>query len=158
MSYQEEKAKRMHDLYLSGKPCRKVYGAVRKGDEYVVIKNAEGKKYKYQLAGGSVEDDETNIDAIKREISEELNINSKVVKSLGVTSYKSDWKYQEKEFSIINEAEVFLLEFVSFSNHTHFGLDGEFTENNVKGITVVSEEEMLSNVYEFTSGGIKFRK
>lgn len=157
MDYYTQKAKRMYELFLKGEPCRKVYAAVRKEDKYVVIKNAEGRKYKYQLAGGGVEDGETNKDAIIREIVEELNINSKVVKSLGVISYKSNWEYLDKKFEIDNEAEVFLLEFVSYSNQNQFGLEGEFTDN-VKGVALVSEEELCNNVYEFASGGIKFAK
>lgn len=159
MDYYTQKAKRMYELYLKGEPCRKVYAAVRIGERYVVLKNAEGRKWKYQLAGGGVEDDETNEEAIVREIIQELNINSKIVKSLGVITYQSNWKYEDKEFSINNEAEVFLLEFVSYSNNNQFGLDGEFTEiANVKGLAFISEEEMCANVYEFTSGGIKFKK
>lgn len=157
MDYYTQKAKHMYELYLKGESCRKVYAAVCKDNKYVVIKNAECKKFKYQLAGGGVECGETNRDAIKREIVEELNINSKIVKSLGVISYISNWKYEDKEFTINNEVEVFLLEFVSYANNNQFGLDGEFTEN-VKGVTLISEEEMCNNVYEFTSGGIKFRK
>lgn len=156
MDYYNQKAKKMYDLYLKGKPSRKVYAAVRKDNKFVVIKNAEGKKWKYQLAGGGVEDEETNGVAIKREILEELNINADIVKSLGVVNYKTNWTYEGKEFSINNEAEVFLLEFVSFADNNQFGLEGEFSENDVKGITLISKEEMCSNVFEFTSGGIKF--
>ncbi len=157
MDYYTQKAKRMYELYLKGEPCRKVYAAVRKEDKYAVIKNAEGKKWKYQLAGGGVEDGETNKDAIVREVLEELNINSKIVERLGVISYETKWKYEDKEFAITNEAEVYLVDFVSFSNNEKFGLDGEFSENEIKGRIFVSEEEMCSNVYEFTSGGIKFK-
>lgn len=157
MDYYTEKAKRMYELYVKGEPCRKVYAAVRKDNNYVVIRNAEGKKWKYQLAGGGVETNETNEDAIIREIVEELNINAKILKSLGVIKYNTNWKFEDKEFTISNEAEVFLLEFDSYSDNKQFGIDGEFTNNNdVKGVTLVSEEEMCSNVYEFTSGGIKF--
>ena len=157
MEYYNRKAKRMYEKYLNGEICRKVYAAVRKGDSYVVIENAEGKKWKYQLAGGGVEDCETNEEAIKREVYEELNINAEIIKSLGVMSYKTNWRYDDKEFTINNEAEVFLLEFLSYSENTQFGLDGEFTQN-VKGVRLISEEDLCNDVYEFASGGIRFRK
>lgn len=156
MDYYNQKAKKMYELYLKGQPSRKVYAAVRKDNEFVVVKNAEGKKWKYQLAGGGVEDEETNEGAIKREIVEELNINADIVKSLGVVNYKTTWTYEGKEFSINNEAEVFLLEFVSFANNNKFGLDGEFSEKDVKGIALISKEEMCSNVYEFASCEVEF--
>jgi len=158
MDYYSKKAKAMYGLYLKGETCRKVYAAVRKGNKFVVIENSEGRNYKYQIAGGGVESGETNEEAIVREIIEELGIISKVVKSLGVTYYDSNWKYEDKEFIIKNEAEIFLVEFVSYVNNDKFGLDGEFDKKNVKGITLVSEEEMCSNVYEFTAGGLKFKK
>ena len=157
MDYYTQKAKRMYELYLKGEPCRKVYAAVRKQNKFVVIKNAEGKKWKYQIAGGGVETDETKQEAIKREVLEELNINAEIVKSLGFVVYKTNWNYEGKEFSVDYECEVFLLDFISYSDNDKFGLDGEFDETKVKGIALISEEEMLENVYEFASAGIKLR-
>jgi len=141
-------------LHLKGEICKKVYAAVHIDDKYAVLENGKGRKFKYQLAGGGVEDGETNQQAIIREIAEELNINAKLIKSLGNITYESKWKYKEKEFSIINEAEIFLLEFVSYLSNSKLGLVGEFTDK-VK-VNYVSEEEMRLNVYEFASGGIKF--
>ncbi len=154
MDYYTQKAKRMYELYLKGESCKKVYAAVRKGDKYVVIENGEGKKYKYQIAGGSVEDGESSQEAIIREVCEELNINARIIKSLGVTNYTSNWEYDNKKFSINNKVEVFLLDFVSYADHDKLGLEGE----NVNNIVLISKEEMCDNVYEFTKGGITFKK
>lgn len=154
MNYYEEKAKRMYELYLQGKPCKKVYGAVHKGNYFIVLKN-DNKKWKYQLAGGGVENKETNEQAIVREVLEELNIQCEIVRSLGVLNYQSNWSYQNKEFTISNEAEIFLLNYVSAIDSTKIGLDGEFSNNTT--IALISKNEMLANVYEFASGMIKLK-
>ena len=156
MDYYEQKAKRMYDLFLKNEPCKKAYGVVKKSNKYFVIENAPGKKWKYQIAGGSVEQGESCEQAILREIAEELNINAKIVKKLGTISYQTNWKYLDKEFSITNQAEIFLLDFVSFKSGDSFGVEGEFSNGNVKGITLVSKKEVCANVYEFADGKIKW--
>ena len=153
MGYNEQKAKKMYDLFVRGKPCRKVYGAVEKDGKFIVLKNPADRKYKYSIAGGTVENDEDNIVAIKREIMEELNINVEVVKSLGFLNWKQNWVFEGKEFQMPYEVEIFLTKFVSYSNRKSLGLEGEFS----KDITVceVSKEEMMQNVYEFVVGNFK---
>ncbi len=51
-----------------GKNRKKVYAAVEKDGLFAVIKTV-GYKYKYMLSGGSVEEGETNREAIIREIN-----------------------------------------------------------------------------------------
>ena len=119
----------------------------------MVLKRESGK-YKFEIAGGSVELGENNETAIKREIFEELNINVKVVKSLGVIKYIRTWKYKEHEFDIEHQAEIFLTEFISYGNEKGFGLDGEFNQKEFS-IAEISKEEMLANVAEFVTFGVK---
>lgn len=155
--YVNKKAKRMYELYLNNLPCKKVYAAVLKGDKFVVLKNEKSKNYKYEIAGGGVEDGETGEQAIKREILEELNMNVNVVKLLGTDSYKATWHYEDKQFDVNYKVEIYLTEFVSYANNNKFGLEGEFDgDNGITGIMEVTKQEMLENVYEFKSGGIKF--
>ncbi len=157
MGYSEAKAKKMYELFLKGLPCKKVYAVVKKDDKFVVLKEAEGRKWKYQLAGGGVEEGENNEIAIKREIAEELNMLVNVVKSLGMICYSTNWIYDGKEFSVNYESEIMLTEFVGYSDNDKFGLEGEFSSSSVVGKCEISEEEMLKNVYEFVSAGIKLR-
>lgn len=155
-NYYNNKAKRMYELYLNNLPCKKVYAAVKKGDKFVVLKDDKNPKWKYQIAGGGVEDGEDNITAIKREIKEELNLNVKVIKSLGVINYVTPWTYENKTFDVKYEAEIFLTEFLSYANNTGFGVEGEFDGSvGVSGVVEVSKQEMLENVAEFKKDGIK---
>lgn len=156
MGYYEEKAKKMYDLFKANKPCEKAYGIVKKGNKYVVIENAPNKTWKYQIAGGGIEEGETKEQAILREIAEELNINAKIVRELGTTSYKSNWKYLEHEFTIDNIAHVFLLEFIDYVDNQKLGQEGEFTNENVKGIKLITKKDACENVYEFAECKIKF--
>lgn len=153
MSYYEQKAKLAYELYLKGLPFKKVYAAVQKGDKYVVLKHETGK-YKYSISGGGVDAGEDNITAIKREILEELNINIKIVKSLGVIKYFKTWHYDGKDFDVDYEAEIFLTEFVSYGDNANFGIEGEFDGKKIS-ICEISKEEMLSTVAEFVTFGIK---
>lgn len=155
-NYYNNKAKRMYELFLNNLPCKKVYAAVKKGDKFVVLKDDKNPKWKYQIAGGGVEDGEDNITAIKREIKEELNLNVKVIKSLGVVNYVTTWTYENKTFDVNYQAEIFLTEFLSYANNTGFGVEGEFDGSvGVSGVVEVSKQEMLENVAEFKKDGIK---
>lgn len=151
--YYNQKAKYAYQLYTEGKPFKKVYAAVKKGDKYIVLKNKKGN-YKYSLSGGGVDPGEDNITAIKRELKEELNVNVKVVKPLGIVRLVKTWRYEGREFDVPYECEIFLTEFVSYANVKDFGLSGEFDDNF--SVAEVSKKEMVNNVFEFTKGGIKF--
>jgi len=152
--YYNKKAKLAYELYTMGKPFRKVYAAVKKDEKYLVLKNDKGN-YKYSLAGGGIDPSEDSVTAIKREILEELNVNVKVVKSLGMMHYVNTWSYEGQNFDVQYEVEIFLAEFKSFAHGKGFGLEGEFDENF--SVAEISKEEMLSSVYEFTKGGIELK-
>ncbi len=108
MTYQEEKAKRCYKLYKKGETFKKVYAAVQKGEEFIVLHFQNSKaEDKYRLAGGGVDDGETNEIAIKRELLEELNVNVEIVKSIGTITYPTQRKYKHHEFELVCEAEIF---------------------------------------------------
>ncbi len=153
-SYYKNKAKKMYNLYINNLPCKKVYAAVKKGDKFVVLKDEKNPKWKYQLSGGGVEDGEDNVSAIKREIYEELNMNVKVIKSLGIINYVATWEFEGKKFDVKYEAEIFLTEFVCYLNNNKFGVDGEFDNSAISGIAEISKFEMLENVSEFKKHNI----
>lgn len=153
VDYYQQKAKYAYELFLKGKPFKKVYAVVRKGDKFVVLEHQKGK-YKYSLSGGGVDKGEDNVTAIKREILEELNINIKIVKSLGTINYVATWKYEGKEFDVDYEAEIFLTEFVSYGVNKNFGIEGEFDTKEIN-ISEISRNEMINNVAEFVAYGIK---
>lgn len=153
MSYFEEKVKRYYKLFKQNKPILKAYAVVEKDDKFMVLTTNKGN-WKYCLSGGSVDEGETTEIAIKRELLEELNVNVKVVKSLGFIKYKSHWKHKRTEFDIDNIAEIFYTKFESFGENLNIGLDGEFDTSSIN-IVLISKEEMLENVAEFKEFGIK---
>lgn len=153
MGYYEQKAKYAYSLFLEGKPFKKVYAAVKKGDNFVVLQHEKGRD-KYSLSGGGVDPGEDNITAIKREILEELNINIKIIKTLGVIKYIRTWHYEGKEFDIEYEAEIFLTEFVSYGDNKNFGIDGEFSDKKIS-IAEISKKELLKEVAEFKDFHLK---
>lgn len=131
----------------------KIYAAVKKGDKYIVWKSKPCSTWKYQISGGGVDEGEDNVTAIKRELIEELNVNVNIIKSLGVIKYIKTWRYEGKEFDVDYEAEIFLTEFVSYSNNNQFGIEGEFAGKEME-IVEISESEMLENVSEFKKFGL----
>lgn len=150
--YYNQKSKRSYQLFLEGKPSRKVYAVVEKDGKYVVLHYKNGV-YEYALSGGGVDEGEDNITAIHREIMEELNMNVEIVKSLGVIKYVQKRQYQGKEFDLNYIAEIFLTKFVSYGDNKNFGIDGEFDEN--VSIVEISKEKMLTTVAEFVKFGLK---
>ena len=151
-SYFSKKVKHAYKCFKKGKPRKKVYAAVEKGDMFVVLNGRKGASYKYNLAGGSIEKRETAQKAIVRECLEELNMNVEFVKSLGVIQDKSKWNYKGEEFWVDDQMEIVLVKFISYGKNKSFGITGEFTEEDKP--VEIAKEEMLNNVYEFTKGGI----
>ena len=77
-----------------------VAALIIKGDKILIAKRKTGDKCvvdKWEFPGGKVENNETDICAIKREIKEELGILIEVDKLLASTIYK----YPTKEVNII---------------------------------------------------------
>lgn len=151
-NYFKKKVKNAYKMYKKGLSRKKVYGVVEKDGLFAVISLNKGK-YKYMLAGGSVEKRETNEVAIIREVREELNINAKIIKSLGTIRYKATFEYKGEKFDVDNEAEIFYLEYISNIDKKTHGIKGEFTDENK--INYITHDEMLENVEEFKSFGIK---
>ena len=156
MTYYEQKAKLAYELYQKGLPFQKVYAAVQKGDKFLVLKIPD-KKFKYSLSGGGIDAGEDVETAIKRELMEEMNANVKFEKELGVIHYVHTWRYQGKEFDVNYDAHIVLVKFLSFAEKRKMGLDGEFDDKQVE-IVEVSKDEMLKNVAEFASFGVKLDK
>ena len=151
--YYIQKAKYAYSLFLEGKSFKKVYAAVEKDGEFIVLEHENGK-YKYSLSGGGVDEGEDNLTAIKRELKEELNVNVEIVRSLGVIKYFKTWHFEGKDFDVDYEAEIFLTKFLSYDMNEQFGLDGEFTDKKIK-IAQISKDEMLGHVAEFCKFGLK---
>ena len=145
-TYYDSKAKKMFELYKQNLPCKKVYGVVEKDNQYMVL-YLPNKKYKYQLSGGGVEENETNSQALERELLEELNVNVEIIKSLGNISYVRTWEYEGKSFDVNYQTEIFYTKFVSFAKNKKMGIQGEF-DNSIK-MMEISKQEMLDNVAEF---------
>lgn len=155
MNYQEQKAKRAFEHYQKNIPLKKVYGVVEKNGKFLCLKHDENTKYKYSIAGGSVEDGEDVIEATKREILEEMNVYVEFVRSLGHAHWKTSWVYEGKAFDVDNDVEVVLTRFVKNGKNKKLGLDGEF-KADMLGVVEISKKEMLENVAEFVQFGIKF--
>lgn len=152
MGYLEKKAKHAYKCYKKNVPRRKVYSVVEKDGRYLVLWNKPESRFKYSLAGGSIEKRETLEVAIIRELQEEMNINVEFVKKLGSIMTKSKWNYKGKEFEVNDDISVVLTRFVSYSDRSQLGLEGEFEIQDI--VVEISREEMIDNVYEFVEGGI----
>ena len=153
MTYQEKKAKYAYGLYLKGEPFRKVYAAVEKDGKFLVLKDQSPERlWPYSLSGGGVDEGESNEQAIKRELLEELNAHVEIVKSLGTFNYMSKRKYKDFEFDLECVAEIFYTRFLSYGSHKDFGLDGEF--DNRTAVAEISKQELLEGCYEFATKSV----
>ena len=152
MSYYTNKAKLAYELHSKGLPFRKTYAVVEKDGKFLVLTATKGK-HKYMLAGGTIDNGEDVNTAVIREVMEELNVNVEVVKHLGTIKYQSNWNYEGNSFVMENVAEIMYTKFVGFSNNDKLGLDGEFDSDTQ--VALVSKEEMLNNVAEFVTFGVK---
>ncbi len=148
MTYQEKKAKYAYGLYLKGLPFKKVYAAVEKDGKFLVLKDQSPERlWPYSLSGGGVDEGESNEQAIKRELLEELNVNVEIVKSLGSFKYMSKRRYKDFEFDLECVAEIFYTKFISYGKNNEFGLAGEFDSRTA--VAEISKQELLEGCYEF---------
>ena len=140
--------------YKAGKPRYKVYAVVECGvDKYAVLNMTRGK-YKYALAGGTIEDGESVIDAIQREVLEEMNMETEYVRTIGHIVDTSDWTYKGKSFTVDDDMTIVLVKCICVVEGKMHGIDGEFDTQDI--VSYVTKDEMLSNVAEFVKYGVKF--
>lgn len=74
-----------------------VYGLIIE-DEKIVLVKKNGGPYdgKFDLPGGSIEFGETPLDALKRELKEEIDIELKKCELIDADSVKFDWTYNNE--------------------------------------------------------------
>lgn len=74
-----------------------VYGLIIE-DERIVLVKKNGGPYdkKFDLPGGSIEFGETPLEALKRELKEEIGIELKTCELIDADSVKFDWTYNDE--------------------------------------------------------------
>lgn len=155
MDYFSAKAKHAYECFKSGKSRKKVYCVVEHGDKFFVLKTNPDARYKYMLAGGSIEDGEDVVNAGLREVLEEMNLVVEFVKSLGHIATQSTWTYGDETFKVNDDMEILYTRFVEFGDNKQLGLDGEFDSQDI--VAKVSKEDMLNNVAQFAKYGLKLK-
>lgn len=152
--YYNQKAKYAWQLYNENKPFVKVYSVIEHGSKFVVLKDAKkDAKYKYQLAGGGVEEGESIAEATIREVKEETGLDVTFERELDVLHFYKTWRYEGKAFDVLYEAHVVLSKVDTVKHGGKMGLAGEF--DDVK-LAEVEKQEMLQNVGEFVRFHAKF--
>lgn len=65
-----------------------IYGICKKDNEILIVEKVRGPyKNRYDLPGGSIEENETILEAIRREFHEETGFDIEVIENLGFTEY-----------------------------------------------------------------------
>ena len=148
MGYYQNKALLAKKLHDKGLPWVKVYAVVRLEDKFVVLTKIKDGKTEYMLAGGGVDEGESLISAIKREIKEELNMKVEVLGEIGVyDKLFVPWKYENEEFEVQYEIHVIDTKVLKQRNGK-LGLKGEFDKG--VNIALIDEETLLKEVTEFS--------
>ena len=85
-----------------------VYGIYMENNKLMVInKNGGPYKNRFDLPGGSLEDDESLSHAMKREFKEETGIEIEIEKNLGIIDFMLPWDW--KEFTNVHHIAVYYL-------------------------------------------------
>jgi len=85
-----------------------VYGiGVQDGKLLVINKNGGPYINRYDLPGGSLEEGESLLNALKREVHEETGYEIEAVKQIGVTDFTLPWKW--RDFTDVHHIAVFYL-------------------------------------------------
>lgn len=88
--------------YLNPRPCVDIALFNDDGQVLLAKRAKEPYKGKYDMPGGFVDAGESNEQAIKREIKEELDLDTRELKDLKyVTSYSSDYPWGHDEYKLI---------------------------------------------------------
>ena len=140
--------------YKAKKPRCKVYAVVECGvDKYAVLNMTRGE-YKYALAGGTIEDGESVIDAIQREVLEELHMECEYVGTIGHIVDTSKWTYKGKSFTVDDDMTIVVVKSIRVVDRELYGIKGEFDTQDI--VSYVTKADMLANVAEFVKYGVKF--
>ncbi len=91
-----------HHHYINPSPCNAVIIENEKGEILLVERKADPKKGYWDLPGGFIEPYETFEDSVKREIREELSIEIKIEKIVGV--YNDTYLFQGVELPTLGVA------------------------------------------------------
>lgn len=152
-SYYRRKALRAKELYDKGLPFVKVYAPVRVGDKFLVLEKERDDRIFYDIAGGGVDEGESLEKALLRELKEELNVEAKIIKKLGVyDKMYREWELDGEKFSIQYEIHVYDAVLVK-QKKGKCGLRGEFS-GKTRAVEI-DKEALLAEVAEFRDFGIR---
>lgn len=104
------------------------YGIIIKDSKIALVKKAAGGyKGKLDLPGGGIEHDETIVEALKREIKEEIGIKVSSYKLFDVIDTRIKWKMNENAYEDLHQIGIlYLVDTNDYSlKHEADGLDSE---------------------------------
>lgn len=90
-----------------------IYGICKKDDKILVIHKGKGPYTgRYDLPGGSIEDNETLVDCLHREFWEETGIRVKIIKQIFTQDYIVPWENNDVYTHIYHIAVFYEVEYV----------------------------------------------
>ena len=144
-SYFYEKSKMYYKKYKKGQLVCKISAVIKDGDKYLVLVK-QGKRA--CLIGGSVEDGETNEQAVAREVLEECGGKVVKMKFLKKYYYTVEWEFKGKKFPNNRVEDYYLCE-IEKGELSAQGLEGEFTcETTLKWCDIKQLEQLNLNTDE----------
>jgi len=129
---------------------QKVFSAtkavIKKGNTFLIINEIINKKICWDLPGGKIEYKETPQKTLHREIKEELGINIKIIRHLGVFWF----------FKMTDEKQVICNTYLCDPENIKF----DFTKNPAKdekiaGYKWVTKKEFMKDYYKYFNKSIK---
>ena len=127
--YYNSKAEYAYFLEKERKYFRKARAIIIKDNKVLAIKNIPINKSQpafYTFAGGGVEDDETIIQAVKRESMEEYGASVTPIKFIGKQYYSITMRLNDKTFKSHRVEYFYICKFEKYIRKDNFGVEGEF--------------------------------
>ncbi len=138
-----------------------IYGICRKDNKLLTVKKTSGPyRNRYDLPGGTIEQNESLIQAIDREFDEETGMQINISRNVGIVEFIV--KYDFRDYSHIQHIAIFL-EVVIKEEGTNFnGVSDDTTgiewididkinEGNSSPLVLTAKEYVMNNKLEYLS-------
>lgn len=142
--YSQAKLEESYRLYKEGRFFKKSRALIINRNRLVVLSYRDGKKEKFVLPGGGIEEGEGSKKAAVRESMEEVGMKVFPYKFIGKEYYSCNLEYNGERFPSKRVTFYYLCKGIGKLEGIVMGLEGEFDKTKELSVKTLSYEDLLT--------------